>query len=166
MPLKEGALKNYLSDYFIETGIGQGKGVRKALAAGFKNIISIEINPAKVEKFIAEFADNDNVTIICGDSGEELGDIIDGIHSSITLWLDGHSGNKSPLFKELAAIREHMKQVPTILIDDVKLFTNYGIALPRVLRELKMVCPDFDISYIDGVGNRKDDILVAQLKLS
>lgn len=164
MPLKEGTLSNYVSDYFVETGIGQGKGVRKALAAGFKNIVSIEINEAKVNKFREEFADNGSVVIVHGDSGQVLSENIADIHGSITFWLDGHFKNKSPLFKEFAAIRKHMKQVPIILIDDVKLFTNYSISLPRVLRELKTICPDYDISYIDGVGNRKNDILVAQWK--
>ena len=86
----------------------------------------------------------------------------------MTLWLDGHYGSSSPVYKELAAIKANAKRTPTILIDDVCLFGAYGITQERVKRDLMAICPDFEISYEDGIpgsSSRKDDIMVAQWKL-
>lgn len=65
-------LTKYRNPVFVETGTHIGNGVRKALKCGFNEIYSIEIDHDRFLKCTKMFENNDNVTIIYGDSAIEL----------------------------------------------------------------------------------------------
>lgn len=171
MPISEVILKKYMSDYFVETGLGLGEGTRRAVDAGFRHITTIEILEKTIEIYGQPLMDEfDNIDIICGDSGKLLADVIRNIDSRITFWLDGHHSNSSPLLKELDAIHKYVRHIPIILIDDVPQWQRgYKIKIEKVRKKLLAICPHYDIFYETGInrkgGPKPDHIMVAQWKL-
>ena len=61
-----------MNPVFIETGTYIGDGVKKALACGFSTIYSIEIDKNRFLECSKMFENNNNITIIYGDSAIEL----------------------------------------------------------------------------------------------
>lgn len=166
MPIEKEILGKYMNDCFVETGTGSGKTLKKALSLGFKNIISMETNRQKFVNAFIKFEKNENVNICCGSSIELLGDIVKKINGGITFWLDAHTAKgylneKGPLIKELEIIKNNVKKIPTILIDDRKLFPTYNITEEEVTNKLLEICPDFSIKYEEGASDREQDIIVA-----
>lgn len=115
MSVKNNIFLKYPNKYFVETGCYEGDGLNFAINANYEKIISIEI-AEKYHKICTEkFKNNENVSIILGDSAIIMYDIIKDIDSRITFWLDGHfcggdSGlglHISPLIQEL----EHIKNI-------------------------------------------------------
>lgn len=128
-------LQNYLSEVFIETGTYLGDGVREALKAGFPKIYSIEIDPERYKSCQKMFSDNKNVTIILGDSGKILPELLKNINKKITFWIDAHYcadgafiGDKwCPIKEEFNAIKNHPIKNHIILIDDWRCMENTHI---------------------------------------
>jgi hypothetical protein len=128
-------LQNYLSEVFIETGTYLGDGVRKALEAGFLKIYSIEIDPERYKSCQKMFSNNKNVTIILGDSGKILPELLKNINKKITFWIDAHYcadgafiGDKwCPMKEEFNAIKNHPIKNHIILIDDWRCMENTHI---------------------------------------
>jgi hypothetical protein len=78
-------------DFFIESGTLKGDGVEIAYNAGFRNIISIEIEEDLVLKARDRFKNYDgNITIIHGDSSILMGDILSKLQGNALFWLDAH----------------------------------------------------------------------------
>ncbi|MFZ1678239.1 MAG: hypothetical protein WBP41_16865 [Saprospiraceae bacterium] len=114
----------------VESGTFLGDMV-ESQKKSFKKIVSIELAPLLFKKAKKRFQNDHNVTIVWGDSGEKLREILDDMDEPVILWLDGHysagvtaKGNKAcPIYEEIDAIfdsvnrRDHM-----ILIDDARLF--------------------------------------------
>lgn len=131
--IKRHTVKNVSRDkkIFIETGTHMGDMVEK-MKNSFDKIFSIEIEPTLAEKACQRFAGQDHIKIICGDSGQKLGEIIEDINVPCLFWLDGHySGGltgkgelETPIIKELLTIFHHPVKNHTILIDDARLFTG------------------------------------------
>jgi len=171
---------------FIETGLGRkGIGVHHALAVGFDEIYSIEFYPGNIKRAQKQFKNFKQITLIQGDSGQELGKLLATIHKPVTFWLDAHFDytkkaieeypipltDPLPILKELKAIGEHPIKTHTILIDDMILIEKGHPTWPPIKerdirKALQDINPNYHIYYVDGGnrGNRKDDILVAETK--
>jgi len=159
------------NNVFVETGTFYGEGVQRALAAGFKEIYSIELSPKYFFLSKSRFAGEKNVSVLQGDSGKILFDIIKDIDESITFWLDGHCSGEdtaygesmTPILKELDQIKRHHIKTHTILIDDVRLFGTWEfdhITKEQILAKLYEINPNYTITYENGFV--EGDILVAK----
>lgn len=157
--LESNIFKKYPNGVFVETGTYIGDSVQYAIEAGFSRIISIELSEKYYQLSKERFKNNDNVTIIHGDSGSCLWDAIKDIDEPITFWLDGHFSKGdtaigdfcSPIMLELSHIAAHPIRTHTILIDDMKSWENKG--------EFVCNCPLYPCHKIYGFY--ADDIISA-----
>lgn len=187
MPLTKDTLEKYkVGDIFFETGVGKGDGVLKALSAGYKKIISIEVAKQHIRVATERFKDKVEdgiVDIILGDSSVLLPELIKEINEPITFWLDAHwdfgPGRGKvvcPLYEELQAIKNHPIKTHLIMIDDMRIIGtdhHWGKTVKRdkLLELIKEINPDYKIDYTDGDISKIDqpekivqnDILVAHL---
>ena len=168
-------LPKYINPVFIETGTYQGDGVETALALGFQKIISIELFEELFIPVKEKFINNDKVTILNGDSGIILGDVIKNINEKITFWLDGHIfpnqeiilGVKAcPLIDELSHIANHSIKEHVIMIDDMSSLPKGGIykttdfSRKDIEKAISNINPNYQIYYFDRGGT---DVLIASL---
>jgi hypothetical protein len=175
-----GTFKNHMSSVFVETGTYHGDGVKLAIQVGYDRIISIEINDHYYLQAVKEFIRFPKVSIVHGDSGKVLGDVISSIGDRITFWLDGHVCYPTahyvldtpevdyPLMKELTAIKEHQRNDHTIMIDDWKAWekTNIvGWGQDEILEKVLDINEDYVISYEANTNtNYGDMVMIAELK--
>jgi hypothetical protein len=100
----------------------------------FRRIYSIELGMELFHKAVKRFKRDKNVTIVQGDSGEVLPEILLRINEPAIFWLDGHyssgvtaKGKKEcPIFEELNAIFNDHKFNHILLIDDARCFVGDG----------------------------------------
>lgn len=183
MPLTATTLQQFKrGNVFVETGTLHGDGVSKALAAGFKKIISIDIDPSIVGAARNMFSGNNEVEIVLGDTKTVFPEVITKIGETCTFWLDAHwdggimGAEMCPLYSELAAIMAHPVKDHTILIDDMRLVGvspshHWASTVGRdgIKNLLLAINKDYQISYTDGDlgpqygGIAKNDIMVARL---
>jgi len=117
----------------VETGTFRGKMI-EAQKKRFKKVISIELDNDLFVKAQKRFSHDKNVTIVHGDSGKVLLEILKDIDEPIIFWLDGHysggitaKGDKnSPIFEEVDAIMSAKKFNHILLIDDARCFLGDG----------------------------------------
>lgn len=90
--LKQIIIQQYFEIYnyccFIETRTYMGKMV-EAQKRRFKKIFSIELWLDLYKKAVERFKKDKNVTIIHGDSGEVLRDLMKSVYVPTIFWLDG-----------------------------------------------------------------------------
>jgi hypothetical protein len=118
-------------DLFIETGTYLGEMVA-AQKKNFNQIYSIELSKELYLAAKNKFSSDRNVTIINGDSGDVLPELLRQVNKPAIFWLDGHysagitaKGNKDcPIFEELSAIFNSRPLKHILLIDDARLFTG------------------------------------------
>jgi len=123
--------KKFECNMLIETGTYLGEIVL-ATKSIFNRIISIEIDKILADKIHKKFSGLDNITIINGDSGKILGEILADIDCRCLFWLDSHySGGltskgeiETPVMEELNHIFNHSIRDHVILIDDARCFTG------------------------------------------
>lgn len=116
---------------FIETGTYMGEMI-DAVLNKFSRIISVEFDKALAERAKNKYASYAHITILQGDSGKILPEIIAKIDEPCLFWLDAHySGgvtaqaeSETPIIKEIKAILEHPCSDHVILIDDAREFTT------------------------------------------
>ncbi|MDD4969934.1 MAG: hypothetical protein PHT07_10950 [Paludibacter sp.] len=151
---------------FIETGTYKGDMVQ-AQKRRFKKIISIELGVDLFEKAQKRFDSDENITIIQGDSGNILPEILIYIDKPVIFWLDGHysggitaQGKKvCPIFEEIDAIFQGMKFDHILLIDDARDFNGFG-DYPTI-ENLSEYIVSKNINYQIEV---KDDIIRCKVK--
>ena len=93
---------------------------------------------------------NNRVKLINGDSGVEVGKILEGVDEPCCFWLDAHSGKESyarggtdvPLIQELDHIKNHHIKNHIIVIDDAHLFGKR-----QTNKQGKLVCDYTNVSY-------------------
>lgn len=134
--VKQVTIQEYRHRYncmtLIETGTYLGDMV-EAQKKLFHKIISIELGVDLFNKAQQRFSNDSNVTILQGDSGEVLPEVIEILDQPALFWLDGHYssgitaiGDKEcPIFEELDTILSK-KFNHIILIDDARCFNNTG----------------------------------------
>lgn len=119
----------------VETGTYIGDMVY-ATRNIFDEIHSIELNKKFYDIARKRFAGDRGVTIVHGDSGEVLGEVLAGINRPCLFWLDGHytprkyatrGDRETPIERELHHIAKHpLKSSHVILIDDARDYTGMG----------------------------------------
>ncbi len=117
----------------VETGTYLGDMV-EAQKKVFEKIYSIELGMELFQKAIHRFRHDKNVTIVQGDSGLMLHEIVQQLNEPAIFWLDGHysagitaKGEKDcPIFGEMDAILNNNKFQHIILIDDARYFVGQG----------------------------------------
>ena len=129
--IKRKMLASYVDRFhpavFVETGTYRGDTVAK-LVDHVQRVVSIELDPTLAGLARRRFAGKSKVTILQGDSAEELPRVISELHELSLLWLDGHysggvtaDSGESPIMRELAAALS-ADQPHVILVDDIRLF--------------------------------------------
>lgn len=120
--------RKYGTNILIETGTYLGDMVY-AQRNNFEQIYSIELSDHLAQKAKKRFKKNKNITILQGDSGIVLKELLPDINEGVIFWLDGHySGGITALGEKECPIIEEIKcildtqQEHVVLIDDAKDF--------------------------------------------
>ena len=135
--VKQQTIKEYQQKYkyktLIETGTYLGDMV-DAQKSRFSKVISIELSEDLFLQAKNRFKDDNNVTIVQGDSGKVLSNVLLDVNEPAIFWLDGHysagftaKGDKEcPIFEELDSIFDTKNFNHVLLIDDARCFTGGG----------------------------------------
>ncbi len=135
--VKQMTIQEYQDKYqykvLVETGTYMGDMV-EAQKKRFRKIYSIELGIDLFDKATKRFKNDKNVTIVQGDSGKVLPDIMLKLNEPAIFWLDGHysagitaRGDKDcPRFEELDAIFSKKNFDHILLIDDARCFIGEG----------------------------------------
>lgn len=173
MPIKTDILQKYISTCFVETGTYLGDGVQRALDAGFKHVISIELSDKYYAHSVDRFKHDARVLILQGDSADVLFDAIKNIKTRITFWLDGHwSGGEtaygrynSPLILELKQISRHSVKDHIIMVDDMRCWVknedtpDINFTEADIKDQILSINNKYKFSYENG--HIANDILIA-----
>lgn len=131
--VKQRVLRDYARRYdlkvLVETGTYKGEMV-EALKGDFERIYSIELSRELHEKAVKRFSGSKHIEIIHGDSGIEIGKLLERLNQPTLFWLDGHyssgvtaRGNKdTPISEELQHIFSSEHKHDVVIIDDARLF--------------------------------------------
>jgi hypothetical protein len=123
----------YSIPILIETGTYLGDMV-EAQKNRFSKIVTIELSEKLFNDAKKRFSKDGNITVIHGDSGKVLYEVLKNIKSPAIFWLDGHfsggitaMGDKEcPIFEEINAIFTTSNYNHILLIDDARLFVGQG----------------------------------------
>lgn len=133
--IKQNNIRKYRDAYrfqvFVETGTYLGDMV-EAQKGRFRQIISIELGKDLHQKALRRFESDPQVTLLQGDSGVLLKEVIKNLDEPALFWLDGHfssgitakSDKNTPVVEELKAILSSSIN-HGILIDDARLFSGH-----------------------------------------
>jgi len=120
--------KKYKYDTLIETGIYKGDNIERE-KGNFKKIISIELGKNLYDNAVKRFANDKNVELYHGDSGNILPGIVEGLKKPVIFFLDGHfSGGVTVMAEIETPIRAELDTIMkspyrhVILIDDARCF--------------------------------------------
>jgi hypothetical protein len=126
---KRRLLRRYAQEYglhiLVETGSYLGDTVA-TLRREFNHVYSIELSAELARQARRRFRGASNVTIVEGDSGTVLHEIVRGLHAPALFWLDGHfsggvtarGSRDTPVLAELETVLSHPQQGHVLLIDD------------------------------------------------
>jgi hypothetical protein len=125
--------ERYQYETLVETGTYMGDTV-EAQKMNFRHVISVELAPHLASAAKKRFRKDPHVSIIEGDSGKVLHDVVPTLTSPAIFWLDGHYSagltakgeSECPIFGELGAILKAHKTPHVILIDDAHDFNGTG----------------------------------------
>jgi hypothetical protein len=134
--VKQRAIRSYARTFrlpvFVETGTYRGDMVA-AVKKNFERIYSIELGRELFEAAKRRFAADPRVTLLQGDSGEVLRDLLPRIDRPCLFWLDSHFSDAdtarsaliTPIRRELEHILSHpLARRHVILVDDARLFNG------------------------------------------
>jgi hypothetical protein len=118
-------------DVLVETGTYKGDMIAATLHR-FDRIYSIEIDPRLAKAAQARFRRSDQkVSIVVGDSGKALPEIVRQLPDRALFWLDGHYSGKgtgkgeidTPILAEIETIASLRKgRGDVVIVDDARLF--------------------------------------------
>lgn len=135
--VKQMAIADYRNKYgnsvLVETGTYLGDMV-EAQRGRFDRVFSIELGDKLYERARKRFRRERKITIVHGDSGKVLPEVMARIDRPAIFWLDGHyssgitvKGDKEcPIFEELDAIFNSPADNHILLIDDARCFDGSG----------------------------------------
>jgi hypothetical protein len=166
MTLLMETMKKYMSDVFVETGTFDGGGVKLALAAGFKRVISIELDPGRFAK-AKEILKGLPVELHEGDSSDILPQILESLNEKATIFFDAHpigagdlckfGRQKWPLAEELRMVAARSKRKDhNLLVDDRHDFGLFGLIDEQVFRLIKDINPKYEIMIEPNVWSSVD----------
>jgi hypothetical protein len=121
--------ERYHLKILVETGTYFGNMV-EAMKPYFRKIYSIELSNDLYNKAKQRFSGDEKVTIVQGDSGTELGNLIRILDGPALFWLDAHyssgitvRGEKdTPIYEELDQILSTSERRNVVIIDDARCF--------------------------------------------
>ena len=125
---------------FVETGTFRGDMLER-LAGRFTKLYSIELSEEFYTEAQERFRDRGHITLLQGDSGTLMRQVLEDVHEPALFWLDAHAPGAITLFgpyaaptgRELEAILTHPVRGHVILIDDARQFDRASIARVREL---------------------------------
>jgi len=160
-PVKRMVLSAYRKRYgltqFIETGTHLGDTLAYIAKRKRVHATSIELDEAYYRAAVRRFVGYPNVTLLQGDSGKLLPELVHQLRTPALFWLDGHySGGDTgkgeldtPVSIELEAILSSSVKGHVILIDDARCFdgTNGYPHLDNLLKSVRVNSAyQFDVS--------------------
>lgn len=163
--VKQAIVKHYQRRFglrvFIETGTFAGDMI-DAIKQRFDRIVSIELDRKWHERAVERFRSEAHVSLLQGDSGERLPEVLASLSEPALFWLDAHYSGPitaravvdTPIAQELNAVRAHAVKGHVVLIDDMRYFTGRD-GYPH-LDELVAWLREGDP---DAVVDVKDDVL-------
>ena len=127
------------ADTFFETGTGFGLGVQVARTVPFRQIFSVEIVAAEVERIRPAFSSDRRVQLLIGKSIDVMQQLLPKIPGNMIFWLDAHFpgahhhiqgydaekdlDTRLPLERELTLIKQlRQGKRDVILIDDLRIY--------------------------------------------
>lgn len=122
--------KRFSADVLVETGTCFGDTVA-ATKRYFQHVYSIELSPVLHEQAKRRFSGDPQVTLVVGDSGSVLKDVLRDIRTKPLFWLDAHySGGctargvtDTPIEEELSIVLSYCPD-SIVLIDDARVFNG------------------------------------------
>ncbi len=132
---KRQVLKEYAQKFqlkvFLETGTYIGDTTEDCRKI-FDKIFSIELDDVLFEKATKRFEAYSHISIVHGDSGQKIEEILSKINEPCLFWLDGHYSAgitakgelNTPIINELDHIFHHQIDSHVILIDDARCFVG------------------------------------------
>jgi hypothetical protein len=135
--VKQAIVKEYQRRFgprvFVETGTFAGEMIH-AMLGRFDRIFSIELDDAWHGRAVTRFGWRPDVTLLHGDSGSRLPDVLDQLNEPALFWLDAHYSGPitahgpldSPIGQELGHITAHPVRGHVVLIDDMRDFNGAG----------------------------------------
>ncbi len=131
--VKEKILFIYAQKFACQTLVETGTYLGEMVAAAkkrFRKIYSIELSPDLFAEAKEMFKKYGHITILQGDSGEVLKNLVPRLSGSCLFWLDGHfsggltaqGASDTPIMQELEAIFSGHLPKAVILIDDASCF--------------------------------------------
>jgi hypothetical protein len=163
--VKQRAVLDYASRFgirvLVETGTYMGAMI-DATKHHFDRIYSIELDQALHERAVRKFRRDANVTLLQGDSGSKLADVLAVLDDAALFWLDAHfSGGitsrgdlDTPIVAEVRQLLAHpLAGRHVVLIDDARLFDGtHDYPTLATLRELvASLAPSFVVEVRDDV---------------
>jgi len=115
----------------VETGTYKGDTLW-ALRKDFDRLYSIELDQTLHAAAAKRFAGMSHITLIPGDSGEKLRQVLDLLEEKAIFWLDGHfcgpgtamGTEEAPVMREIQAVFDHQTHDHVVLLDDARLFVG------------------------------------------
>jgi hypothetical protein len=149
---------------FIETGTDTGAGIVAALAAGYKQVISIDVDHGAVEYWNTRIIPSvPEVSVIEGDSVQQLKALLysDVDWKTATFWLDAHDVRSTAILRELDLLAPIKDFRGVLMVDDMRLIRSaqewaVGMKESDVTDKLKGWTLQYEASPFDAL-----DILVA-----
>lgn len=162
--IKQDIVKDYAARFsirtFIETGTYQGHMVR-AVRRCFERIWSVELDSKLFHAAQRRFRHYKHISILHGDSGKVLPEILSILDVPCLFWLDSHySGGETakgeqetPIRRELVEILTHPAAGHVILIDDARCFngTHDYPSLDELDEIIRKVRPSWIIEVKDDI---------------
>lgn len=151
--------RTYKLQILVETGTAKGKMVR-ASRDHFSHIISIELDPRLHLQARAQFAADDHIILLQGDSSQVLPDVLETLSEPALFWLDAHEmiggirpPQVTPILQELDHILNHPVVGHVLLIDDARLFEEqFGYpSIETVKSIINDRLPAYSFSVADDV---------------
>ncbi|HEX6848562.1 MAG TPA: hypothetical protein VF144_16370 [Chitinophagaceae bacterium] len=120
----------YHAEILVETGTYLGDMI-EAQRKNFQKVYSIELSQRLFNRAKKRFKAYSHITILHGDSGIVLNELVPKLNKITLFWLDGHysegitakGAKECPVREELGAIFKH-SSAHIILIDDARLFNG------------------------------------------
>lgn len=163
---------------FMETGLGFGTGVMRAMSPefGFEAIVSIELDKEIVQHLSKTFRFDNRIRLFNEESSAGLKRILPAFKSGYPIFFfldahflrsdvvpltgpmtshsDGYVDIRLPVWEEMKVIKElriDKGEKDVIVIDDIMLYDNRDIYDDRVSRLEPGSCPDEQRKYLDKI---------------
>jgi hypothetical protein len=135
--VKQSIVKEYQRRFglrvLVETGTFAGDMI-DAVADRFDRVVSIELDPGWYAAAVRRFQARPSVTLLQGDSGVRLQEVLASLSEPALFWLDAHYSGPmtargaldSPIVQELESVHAHPVAGHVVLIDDIRDFNGTG----------------------------------------